>query len=65
MTSGTATTAAPKRNARRRRCECPRRCKYCGARLHRDPMGHLCPTRNCQWQHGVPGCVYAKAAADE
>lgn len=29
-------------------------CKYCGARLKRDPDGQLCPTRNCQWQHGLP-----------
>ena len=29
------------------------RCKYCGARLKRDAAGQYCPTRNCQWQHGV------------
>jgi hypothetical protein len=29
-------------------------CKYCGARLRRDVVGQYCPTRNCQWQHGLP-----------
>jgi len=29
-------------------------CRYCGARLRRDPTGQYCPTRNCQWQHGLP-----------
>jgi len=29
-------------------------CKICGARLRRDSVGLLCPTRNCEWQHGVP-----------
>lgn len=29
-------------------------CKYCGAKLKRDYVGPLCPTHNCQWQHGVP-----------
>jgi hypothetical protein len=31
-----------------------RACKYCGARLRRDHIGQYCPTRNCQWQHGLP-----------
>lgn len=30
------------------------RCKFCGARLRRDVVGQLCPTENCQWQHGLP-----------
>jgi hypothetical protein len=29
-------------------------CKYCGARLRRDVVGQYCPTRNCQWHHGLP-----------
>lgn len=29
-------------------------CKYCGARLKRDPVGQYCPTENCQWRHGLP-----------
>jgi hypothetical protein len=29
-------------------------CKYCGAELARDSIGLRCPTKNCQWEHGVP-----------
>ena len=29
------------------------RCKYCGERLRRDPVGQYCPTKNCQWHHGL------------
>jgi hypothetical protein len=29
-------------------------CKFCGAKLRRDPHGQYCPTHNCQWQHGLP-----------
>lgn len=29
-------------------------CRYCGARLRKDLVGQYCPTRNCQWQHGLP-----------
>lgn len=29
-------------------------CRYCGAQLRRDPHGQYCPTRNCQWQYGLP-----------
>ena len=35
---------------------CPIYCKYCGARLKRDPVGHYCPSKNCDWQFGVKGC---------
>jgi len=28
-------------------------CKYCGADLVRDVAGARCPTKNCQWEHGV------------
>ena len=28
-------------------------CKYCGAKLIRDCVGWKCPTRNCQWEHGI------------
>jgi len=41
---------------KRKTCECPIYCKYCGSRLRRDWIGHFCPTKNCQWQHGVKGC---------
>jgi hypothetical protein len=29
-------------------------CKYCGAKLVRDIIGWRCPTKNCQWEHGMP-----------
>ena len=29
-------------------------CKYCGAKLKRDIVGQFCPTKNCQWQYGLP-----------
>lgn len=29
-------------------------CRYCGARLKKDTVGQYCPTRNCQWQYGLP-----------
>lgn len=29
-------------------------CKYCGARLRRDPVGQYCPTKSCQWHQGLP-----------
>lgn len=38
------------------RDNCPIYCKYCGAKLKRDPVGHYCPTHNCQWQFGVTDC---------
>lgn len=38
-------------------CNCPMYCKYCGAKLRLDAVGHYCPTRNCQWRHGVSGCT--------
>jgi hypothetical protein len=41
----------------RKKCDCPLYCKYCGAKLRRDSIGHYCPTKNCQWQHGVKGCL--------
>lgn len=40
--------------------KCPLYCKYCGARLRRDYIGHKCPTRNCQWEFGVVGCEHHK-----
>lgn len=30
------------------------RCKYCGAVMKEDSVGHYCPTPNCDWQHGIP-----------
>ena len=39
------------------KCECPIHCRYCGAQLRRDHIGHYCPTQNCQWQFGVKDCT--------
>lgn len=47
--------AAPK--AKKPTCECPARCKYCGAKRRRDIVGHYCPTNNCDWQHGYSTCT--------
>lgn len=44
----------------RKTCDCPAYCKYDGARLRRDATGHYCPTRNCQWEFGVPDCSETK-----
>jgi hypothetical protein len=41
---------------KRLKCQCPARCNYCGARRRRDAVGHYCPTKNCQWQHGYSTC---------
>jgi hypothetical protein len=38
------------------KCECPIYCKYCGEKRRRDFVGHYCPTKNCQWQHGFSTC---------
>lgn len=40
--------------AARSRGEPPIYCKYCGAKLRRDDVGPKCPSRNCQWEHGLP-----------
>lgn len=48
--------------SRRQKCDCPLRCNYCGAKRRRDPVGHYCPTKNCQWQHGYSTCVKAESA---
>lgn len=40
-----------------RRCGCPIRCTYCGAKLTRDCVGHRCPSKNCQWEHGASTCT--------
>lgn len=45
----------------KRACGCPTHCKYDGARLRRDAVGHYCPTRNCQWEFGVPDCMQGRA----
>ncbi len=42
----TKTKKLPKRQARIY-------CRFCGAKLKRDPYGKKCPTYNCQWQHGM------------
>jgi hypothetical protein len=31
-------------------------CRFCGARLKLDSVGHYCPTKNCQYQFGVKEC---------
>lgn len=38
-------------------CRCPLFCKYCGAKLRVDGVGHYCTTRNCDWQQGVDDCT--------
>ena len=50
----------------RRRCACPVHCKYCGAQLRIDPMGHYCPTRNCQWSYTGSGlnCTLSMTSED-
>lgn len=40
-----------------KKCGCPIYCKYCGAKLKKDYVGHYCPTHNCDWQHGVRHCA--------
>lgn len=30
------------------KCNCPIYCRFCGARLKKDHIGHYCPTANCQ-----------------
>ena len=42
------------------KCQCPARCKYCGAKRKLDVVGHYCPTVNCDWQHGYRGCTLFK-----
>lgn len=37
-------------------CSCPLYCKYCGRKLSKDAIGHLCHERNCPWEYGVTGC---------
>lgn len=39
------------------KCQCPIYCRFCGAKLKRDIVGHYCPTDNCQEQYEVKGCV--------
>lgn len=34
----------------------PLHCAYCGRLRSRDPVGHYCKTKNCQWQHGYKTC---------
>lgn len=43
-----------------KQCECPLYCRYCGAGLRQDWLGHYCPTHNCQWAHGVEGCLWTQ-----
>ena len=40
----------------KRKCDCPIYCKFCGAKLILDYVGHRCPTHNCQWEDGVDEC---------
>jgi hypothetical protein len=34
------------------KCDCPIYCRFCGARLKKDHIGHYCPSKNCQWSYG-------------
>lgn len=52
----------------RAQCDCPIYCRFCGARLRRDYVGHKCPTHNCQWQHGAgdgDGCMSGHSGKEE
>lgn len=42
-------------------CPCPIYCKYCGAKRKLDSVGHYCPTKNCDWEHGYRGCTLFKS----
>jgi len=44
-----------KRARSRPKCDCPIHCKYCGAQLRIDQVGHYCPTKNCQWSQTGSG----------
>lgn len=35
---------------------CPIYCRFCGAVLKKDYIGHYCTTSNCTNQYGVDGC---------
>lgn len=41
----------------KKRCDCPDRCRICGSKLRQDSVGHLCPTKNCQFEHGYENCL--------
>lgn len=42
---------------RKKKCSCPIYCKYCGAKLKKDLIGHYCGTRNCNWEYGIDSCT--------
>lgn len=42
---------------KKKKCNCPIYCKFCGAKLGKDYIGHFCQTANCQWQFGVDDCI--------
>jgi len=48
----------------RKKCNCPIYCRFCGARLKKDRIGHYCPTYNCQWRYGIPGCTKEELERD-
>ena len=41
------------------KCGCPIYCRFCGAKLKKDYVGHYCGTSNCQCCYGVDKCVIA------
>jgi hypothetical protein len=41
----------------KKKCDCPIYCRYCGAKLMKDHVGHYCPTPNCQNQYGADNCL--------
>jgi hypothetical protein len=49
---------------RRKNDGCPLYCKYCGARLRLDSVGHYCPTRKCKWRYGVQDCPVEEKPMD-
>ena len=40
----------------KKKCNCPIYCRFCGAKLKKDTVGHYCPSKNCSWSLGVEGC---------
>jgi hypothetical protein len=44
--------------------KCPYRCRYDGAVLFLDSLGHRCQTHGCSWAAGVPGCRHADLFTD-
>ena len=41
-------------------CDCLIYCRFDGAKLKKDCVGHYCPTFNCKWHYGVDDCFSEK-----